>query len=87
MKLTKLTAMFVDDIKNFWKWLTTWVLAGATAIGTAWEVWPQFQSFVMENAPVDVKAHMGAILMIFGVVAFVARVIKQTKGVDPAVPK
>jgi hypothetical protein len=69
----------VDDVKNFWKWLSTWIFAVATVIGTAWEVWPQFQSFIMANAPVDVKEHMGAILMVFGVVAFIARIIKQTK--------
>jgi len=71
----------VDDAKNFWKWLSTWVLALAGIVGTAWEVFPPFQAYIEAHAsPSD---HFGKYLIGFALLAFIARIIKQTETQPP----
>ena len=66
----------VDDWKRFYKWASTWVLAAMTTIGIAWD---QFLSF-REYLP---PQHFGKWIAGLAVIAWIARIIKQTKSPPP----
>lgn len=63
--------MLVDDVKNAWKWASTWVLALTAGIGAAWDQLPQFQAYLPPE-------HFGKYVTGLAVVAFISRIIKQT---------
>lgn len=73
-------SMFVDDVKRFYKWLSTWVLTALAGVGVAWDQLPAFREYFPQQ-------HFGKWITALAVVAFIARIIKQTKTTPPEPPK
>ena len=66
----------VDDVKDWWRWFSTWGLAILTAFPVVWLMSPDLQGMLPPQI-------VSIIAPIVAVVTFAGRIVEQTKKAKP----
>jgi hypothetical protein len=66
----KIMSIFVQDIRNWWRWFSTWLTAASGTLLIAYENFPQLKDYVPDKW---FHAIMGGMLVLI----FLGRIVKQ----------